>query len=153
MPEPAAVAAPGPTPGDSTRTHLAAALGTSVLTTGMLLGTPAAGAQASAHPVSTFDVTLGNTYTRGTITWHDRAVTVAGAQKSVDPANRRQTTAYSLDIHNKQLGYAVTPGIACGKTQDFSFPAYSGVPGGAAVVRICLDDGTKALLCKRYGRP
>jgi hypothetical protein len=118
----------------------------------MLLGAPSASAQASAYPVSTFDVTLGNTYTRGTITWYNQSVAVAGVQKSVDPANCRQTTAFTLDSSNTQLGYAVTRGIACGESQSFSFPVGAPVPGGAAVVRICLDDGTKALLCKRYGR-
>lgn len=134
------------------RTHIATALSAVALAAGTLLGAAPTGAHASTPPVSNFDVTLGNTYTRGTITWYARAVTVAGVQKSVDPVNCRQTTAYSLDSQNHQLGYAVTPGIACGEAQSFSFIADTGVPGGAAVVRICLDDGTKALKCARYGR-
>ena len=134
------------------RTHLVTALSAVALTTGMLLSAPPAGAHTAANPVSDFDVTVGNTYTRGTITWYERAVTVAGVQKSVDLANCRQTTAYSLDIHNNQIGYAVTPGIACGEAQSFSFAADTDVAGGAAVVRICLNDGTKDLKCARYGR-
>ncbi|WP_412079528.1 hypothetical protein ACLF6K_38960 (plasmid) [Streptomyces xanthophaeus] len=134
------------------RIHLAATLSAVVLTTGMLLGAPPAGAHTSSYPISEFDVTVGNTYTRGTITWYDRSVTVAGEQKSVSSASCRQTTAFALDSANKQLGYAVTPGIACGESEKFSFSVGAPVPGGAAVVRICLDDGSKPLRCERYGR-
>ncbi|KQV11976.1 hypothetical protein [Kitasatospora sp. Root107] len=134
------------------RTHLAAAVSAVALTTGMLVAAPPAGALTSTYPTSKFDVTFGNTYTRGTITWYDRSVNVAGENKSVDSANCRQTTAFTLDTKNKQLGYAVTPGIACGESETFSFSVGAPVPGGAAVVRICLDDGVKPLVCERYGR-
>ncbi|MFJ9342007.1 hypothetical protein ACIRP0_22300 [Streptomyces sp. NPDC101733] len=135
------------------RIRLAAAFSAAALTTGMLLGAPPAGARASGYPTNTFDVTLGNTYTRGTLTWYNRRVAVVGEQKSVSSENCRQTTAFSLDSKNKQLGYAVTPEIACGESQRVDFSVGASVPGGAAVVRICLDDGTKALRCERYGRP
>ncbi|MET9735435.1 hypothetical protein ABZZ79_33825 [Streptomyces sp. NPDC006458] len=62
------------------RTRLAAALCGVVLTAGTLLSAPAASAQATAYPTSPFDVTVGNTYTRGTITWYNRSVTVTGEQ-------------------------------------------------------------------------
>ncbi|MFE2038192.1 hypothetical protein ACFXBB_34150 [Streptomyces scopuliridis] len=140
------------------RTHLAAALSAVSLTTGMLLGAPAATAQTSAYPTSAFDVTLGNTYTRGTITWYNRSVTVAGEHKSVDPASCRGTTAFTLDSAGNELRKDYSLYNVCGKSDTFSIPVDANVPGGAAFVRVCLDDGAKSapvtyLLCKRYGRP
>jgi hypothetical protein len=134
------------------RTHLAATLSAFALTTGMLLGAPAASAQTADYPVSNFDVTFGNTYTRGTVTWYNRSVTVAGEHKSVDTASCRGTTAFTLDTNDKQLGVGASPNLVCGASEKFSFTVPADVPGGAAVVRVCLDDGYTYLLCKRYGR-
>ncbi|MFD3657674.1 hypothetical protein [Streptomyces sp. NPDC058620] len=55
-------------PGDDMRTRLAAALSAFALTTGLLLRAPAASAHTSDYPDSEFDVTFGNTYTKGTLT-------------------------------------------------------------------------------------
>ncbi|MEU2131308.1 hypothetical protein [Streptomyces sp. NPDC018352] len=136
------------------RARLAAAVGIVVLGAGMLVTAPTAGA---AGTVSDFDVTVGNTYTRGKITWHNRSVTVSGEQKSVAPGNCRGTTAFTLDAKNKELGVAYSPRSACGASEKFSITVPADVSGGAAVVRICLDDGAspvppKYLSCKRYGR-
>ncbi|WP_030355957.1 hypothetical protein [Streptomyces scopuliridis] len=140
------------------RTHLAAVLSAVALTTGTLLGAPAATAQTSAYPTSEFDVTFGNTYTRGTITWYNRSVTVAGEHKSVDPASCRGTTAFTLDSAGNELRKDYSLYNVCGKSDTFSIPVDADVPGGAAFVRVCLDDGATNgpvtyLLCKRYGRP
>ncbi|MCX4846061.1 hypothetical protein [Streptomyces sp. NBC_00893] len=135
------------------RARLAAVVGTVVLGSGMLVNAPAAHA---ADPVSDFDVTVGNTYTRGTITWHNRSVTVAGEQKSVSATNCRGTTAFTLDANNNQLDLAYTS-PTCGASEKFiPFTVVADVPGGAAVVRVCLDDGSLPatyFACKRYGRP
>ncbi|MFE6662953.1 hypothetical protein ACFVFH_05225 [Streptomyces sp. NPDC057697] len=135
------------------RARLAAVAATAVLGSGMLVSAPAAHA---ADPVSTFDVTVGNTYTRGTITWHNRSVTVAGEQKSVSDTSCRGTTAFTLDSANKQLGSHYSS-QTCGASEKFyPFVVPADVAGGAAVVRICLDDGGSPatyLSCKRYGRP
>ncbi len=135
------------------RTGIAAILTATTLTTGTLLGAPAVRAHATDYPVSNFDVTLGNTYTRGTITWYNRSVTVAGEHKSVDTASCRGTTAFTLDSADHELGRGYSPGIVCGTSQDFIFDVPADVSGGAAVVRVCLDDGSvdSFLLCKRYG--
>ncbi|WP_046503325.1 hypothetical protein [Streptomyces odonnellii] len=138
------------------RTRIAPVLTATALTTGMLLGAPAAGAHAADYPVSNFDVTLGNTYTSGTITWYNRSVVVAGEHKSVDPANCRGTTAFTLDSGDNQLGREYSLYSVCGASDTFSMTVSADVPGGAAVVRVCLDDGAKTppvkyLLCKRYG--
>ncbi|MFF1733884.1 hypothetical protein [Streptomyces sp. NPDC058247] len=46
--------------------RLGAAAGTAVLGAGMLITAPPASA---ANPVTKFNITVGNTYTKGTITW------------------------------------------------------------------------------------
>ncbi|MFF1645410.1 hypothetical protein [Streptomyces sp. NPDC058240] len=61
-----------------------------------------------------------------------------------------------MEDHNKQLGLNYTS-RTCGASEKFTpFAVPADVPGGAAVVRICLDDGALPatyLSCKRYGRP
>ncbi|MDT7843312.1 hypothetical protein [Streptomyces justiciae] len=144
------------------QTHLAAALGSVVLTAGTLLAAPAAGAQASAYPTTAYaPVTVGNTWTKGTITWYNRSVAVVGTHKSVSaagPAYCRRTWAYTYDANGARLGSAgsVAADTACGTTKNFSsFVVPADVVGGAAFVRVCLDDGNLTdLLCSRpYARP
>ncbi|MFI9835315.1 hypothetical protein ACIHIX_47535 [Streptomyces sp. NPDC051913] len=143
------------------QTHLAAALGSVVLTAGTLLGAPAAGAQTSAYPVTSFaPIEVGNTWTKGTVTWYNRSVSVTGTHKSVSaagPAYCRRTWVYTYDAAGAQLGsggsYAAD--TACGTTKNYSsFTVSADVPGGAALVRVCLDDGNlKDLLCQPFRRP
>ncbi|MFI8529511.1 hypothetical protein ACIGMX_04500 [Streptomyces aquilus] len=144
------------------QTRLAAALGTVVLTAGTLLGVPAAGAQTSAYPTTAYArVPVGNTWTQGTITWYNRSVAVVGTHKSVSaagPAYCRRTWAYTYDSAGAKLGSAgsYASDTACGTTKDFSsFDVLADVPGGAASVRVCLDDGNlQDLLCSPpYRRP
>ncbi|MGR4880499.1 hypothetical protein ACIPUC_13820 [Streptomyces sp. LARHCF249] len=142
------------------KTHLAAALGSVVLTAGALLGAPAAGAQTAAYPTTDFDVTVGNTWTKGTITWYNRSVVVTGTHKSVSsagPAYCRRTWAYTYNAADTvKLGSAGSDSsdTACGTSKNFSFAVPADVPGGAGLVRVCLDDGNlKDLLCHPYRRP
>src|SRR4051812_35420286 len=65
------------------KTHLAAAVGSVVLTAGTLLGAPAAGAQTAAYPTTTFDVSYGASYARGTLTWYNRSVGAEGTLRAV----------------------------------------------------------------------
>ncbi|GFM95869.1 hypothetical protein [Streptomyces fulvorobeus] len=138
------------------RTRLAAALCGTVLTAGTLLSAPTASAQATAYPTTPFDVTVGNTYTRGTITWYDRSVGVTGTEKSVDVSNCRGTTVFTLDSARHQLDFNYSGGV-CGTSAAFTAPATADVPGGASFVRVCLDDAgvypPTYYLCKVYGRP
>lgn len=138
------------------RTHLPAALSAVALTMGTLLGAPASGAHAADDPISEFDVTIGNTYTRGLIGWYDRSVFVSGEHKSVsatDVASCRATRVYTLDTHDGQLGEERSDNVVCGSSGRFSMIVPADVPGGAAVVRVCLTDGYhKPLRCERYGR-
>lgn len=143
------------------QSHLAAALGSVVLTAGTLLGAPAVSAQAAAYPVTPYGpIAVGNTWTQGTITWYNRSVVVKGTHKSVSSAGPeycRRTWVYTYDANGAKLGSAGSDSsdTACGTTKDFSpilVPA--DVPGGAALVRVCLDDGNlKDLLCHPYRRP
>ncbi|MGW5422165.1 hypothetical protein [Streptomyces sp. NPDC003943] len=138
------------------RTRLAVALGSSALLAGgTLLAAPPAG--ATDYPVSAFDVTYGQTYTRGTITWYARSVVVAGEHKSVDVNSCRGTTAFTLDSGNNQMGVGLS-GSVCGSSGTFSILVPADAPGGAAVVRVCLDNGADGpqvvyLKCVRYGHP
>ncbi|MFD3538497.1 hypothetical protein ACFWUQ_03230 [Streptomyces sp. NPDC058662] len=140
--------------------HLAAALGSVVLTAGTLLGAPAASAQVAAYPVTPYGpIAVGNTWTKGTITWYNRSVVVKGTHKSVSsagPAYCRRTWAYTYDANGTLLGSAgsAPSDTACGTTEDFAFPVPADVPGGAARVYVCLDDGNlKDLRCDPYWRP
>ena len=143
------------------QTHLAAALGSVVLTAGTLLGAPAASAQTAAYPVTPYGpVTVGNTWTTGTITWYGRSVVVTGTHKSVSAAGPeycRRTWAYTYDAAGAKLGSAgsASSDTACGTTKTYSgFQVPADVPGGAALVRVCLADGNlKDLLCMPYRRP
>ncbi|MGW7312863.1 hypothetical protein [Streptomyces sp. NPDC054865] len=137
------------------RHHFAGALGAVALTTSMLVSVPSASASTSAYPVKSFEVVVGNTYTKGTITWYNRAVRVAGEHKSV--ASCRGTTAYTLDSAGNQLGKNVSETTVCGSdSQKFSFDVPADVVGGAPVVRVCLNDGATSLPtpleCARYNR-
>ncbi|MFJ2162833.1 hypothetical protein [Streptomyces sp. NPDC087856] len=138
-------------------TPLAAALSTAALTAGMLLGAPAAGAHTAAYPTSSFDVTYGNTYTRGTITWYNRQVVVSGEHKSVSATSCRGTTAFGVDSKNHDVAVNFSDHGVCGASASFSFSVTFYV-AGVGVVRICLDNGAenppvKYLKCARYGRP
>ncbi|MFF8375920.1 hypothetical protein ACF07V_07325 [Streptomyces sp. NPDC015661] len=57
-------------PGDDVLHRSAVALGSATPTCGVLLAAPPA--SAADYPVSTFDITYGQTYTRGTITSYAR---------------------------------------------------------------------------------
>ncbi|MFJ8666329.1 hypothetical protein [Streptomyces sp. NPDC093600] len=135
------------------RTHLAAALGSAVLIGGTLLGAPAAGAQTAAGLPTPFHVAVGNTWTKGTVTWYNRSIEVTGTHKSVSTAGEaycRRTWAYTYDAHENKIGSAgsVLSETACGNTKSYRFSVPADVVGGAAFVRVCLDDGNlKDLLC------
>lgn len=137
------------------RTILATAM--TVAAAGAVL-TGVSAANAAAHPVSKFNVAVGNTYTKGTITWYGRVVTVKGVEKSVDDFSCRGTTAYTLNSRNHQLAARKAKYNACGGTQTFNFNVPANVRGGAAVVRVCLSGEDpfggwhKLLKCQRYGR-
>ncbi|MEU1037832.1 hypothetical protein [Streptomyces sp. NPDC005907] len=139
-------------------TRLAAMLCGVALTAGTLLSAPAATAQASAYPTSKFDVTVGNTFTRGTITWYARSVTLTGVHRSVDVDYCRGTSAFTLTSRNAELGRGFSDERVCGTSREFTLPVEADVQGGAAVVRVCLDDGGAPdnityYKCERYGRP
>jgi hypothetical protein len=128
------------------KTHFAAALGSVVLTAGTLLGAPAAGAQTDASVPTPFNVSVGNTWTKGAVTWFNRSVEVVGTHKSVSAAGAaycRSTWAYTYDSHDNLLGSAgsAPADTACGNTKSYRFTVPADVYGGATFVRVCLDDG------------
>lgn len=140
------------------KTHFAAALGSVVLTAGTLLGAPAAGAQtATAYPTSDFNINFGATWTRGTVTWYNRSVRVVGQHRSAvsdGAVTCRTTWAYSLQNNRAVIGQGGGSPIACGTIASYDFVVPADQPGGAAYVRVCLDDGNlKDLACKLIARP
>ncbi|MFD3325549.1 hypothetical protein [Streptomyces sp. NPDC058701] len=140
------------------RTHLAAAVGSVVLTAGTLLGAPAAGAQTStAYPTSDFTINFGATWTRGTVTWYNRSVRVVGQHRSAvgdSPVTCRTTWAYALQGNRAVIGMGGGYPIACGTITPYDFAVPADKPGGAAYVRVCLDDGNlKDLACQLIPRP
>jgi hypothetical protein len=146
------------------KTHLAAALGTVVLTAGTLLGAPAAGAQpatttatAADYPTSPVNITFGATWTRGTVTWYNRSVRVVGQHRSAVAGSAiscRTTWAYTLQADRAVIGQGGGDPIACGTIEPYNFVVPADQPGGAAYVRVCLDDGNlKDLACQLIARP
>ncbi|MGW7194721.1 hypothetical protein [Streptomyces chryseus] len=133
------------------KTHLAAALGSVVLTAGTLLGAPAAvGAQTAPYPTTPFDVTLGASSVRGTLTWYNRSV---GADGTLRAASCVRVSFSAYGASGNELGNRITS-TKCSGTYPFNIGLPAEVPGGAASVRICLEDvGTNALKCVRYNRP
>ncbi|WAZ26681.1 hypothetical protein STRCI_008293 [Streptomyces cinnabarinus] len=132
------------------KTHLAAALGFVVLTAGTLLGAPtAAGAQTAPYPTTPFDVTLGASSVRGTLTWYDRSVGAGGKLQAVG-CNRVGFSTYGAS--GNELGTWSTT-LQCNVTYQFNTVLPADVPGGAASVRICLSDEDMAVKCEWYDRP
>ncbi|WP_221350552.1 hypothetical protein [Streptomyces beigongshangae] len=138
------------------RAHLAVGFSAAALVVGTLLSAPPAHAHAAADPVSPYSVPFGNTYTTGTLTWHARSVTVAGEHKSVSTAGLpycRATWAYTLNSAGGVIGQnGSSDSVVCGASGTFRFTVSADVPGGAAFVRVCLDDGNfKDLVCSKFG--
>ncbi|MGW6026514.1 hypothetical protein [Streptomyces sp. NPDC055099] len=130
------------------KTHLAAGLGSIVLTAGTLLGAPAAGAQTAPYPSTSFDVTIGASSVRGTLTWRDRSVGAAGTHRAAG-CGRVLFSTYGAS--GSVLG-TVSSGTRCNVTYQFRHELPADAPGGVASVRICLEANT-ALACEWYNRP
>lgn len=132
------------------KTHLAAALGSVVLTAGTLLGAPAAVAQPAAYPTTPVDVTYGASYIRGTLTWYNRSVGFVGTLRAVG-CRRAWFGAY--DASGNQLG-AKSTSTKCDVTYPINTGIPADVPGGAAYVIVCMDDANaQPLKCVKYNRP
>ncbi|MBT2469178.1 hypothetical protein J7E97_15175 [Streptomyces sp. ISL-66] len=132
------------------KTHLAAALGSVVLTAGALLGAPAAGAQTAAYPTTAVDVTFDDSYLRGTVTWYNRSVAFNGTFRAVG-CHRAWFGAHGAS--GNELGTWST-GTQCDVTYPINIAIPADAPGGAAYVRVCIDDAkTNSFKCIRYTRP
>ncbi|WP_329561206.1 hypothetical protein OG711_28130 [Streptomyces uncialis] len=142
------------------RTSMSGCLAALTLAAGAVLAPGAAAAEttAAALPTSTFHIKYGATWTKGKITWANRSVRVVGQHRSAVAGSAattcRTTWAYTLKANRGVLGSDGSRSHACGniKSHDFTVPA--DVRGGAAYVRVCLDDGAyKDLKCKLIARP
>ncbi|MFF0160667.1 hypothetical protein ACFYRY_24505 [Streptomyces sp. NPDC005263] len=109
-------------------------------------------ARAAAFPTNPFDVTYGATYTRGTLTWTDRAVGVSGNQRAVSTSGCRKTFVYTYDASVRELGVRSSSAV-CNGVAPIAFSVPADVAGGAAFVSVCLTDGAGApLKCEAYAR-
>lgn len=132
------------------KTHLAAAVGSVVLTAGTLLGAPAAGAQTTAYPTTAFDVTYGASYARGTLTWANRSVGANGTLRAVG-CRRAWFGTYTASENGLD---ARSTSTQCDATYTIKTTVPADVPGGAAFVIVCVDDANASpLKCLRYNRP
>ncbi|MFD9305400.1 hypothetical protein ACFWCB_22550 [Streptomyces sp. NPDC060048] len=132
------------------KAHFAAALGSVVLTAGMVLGAPAAGAQTAAYPTTAVNVTFGASYLRGTLTWYNRSVGVNGTLRAVG-CHSAWFGAYGAS--GNELGTWST-GTECDVTYPFNIGIPADAPGGAAYVKVCIDDANaNSSKCTRYNRP
>ncbi|MFC9748976.1 hypothetical protein [Streptomyces niveus] len=90
-----------------------------------------------------------------------RTTAQAPAQRSrivLECADGHSILEVSRRLHSER--HQISSGVsslndeARGSTEAFTFSVGADVPGGAAVVRICLDDGYyEDLTCDLYGRP
>ncbi|MFF1411918.1 hypothetical protein ACFVX6_19400 [Streptomyces sp. NPDC058289] len=132
------------------KTHLAAALGSVALTAGILLGAPVAGAQTAAYSTTAVNVTFGAGYLRGTLTWYDRSVGFDGTLRAVG-CQSAWFGAYGAS--GNELGTWST-GTKCDVTYPFNIGIPADAPGGAAYVRVCIDDAhANSSKCIKYTRP
>ncbi|MGW3635378.1 hypothetical protein ACWD7F_35460 [Streptomyces sp. NPDC005122] len=132
------------------KTHLAAAVGSVVLTAGTLLGAPAASAQTAAYPTTAFDVTYGASYARGTLTWYNRSVGADGTLRAVG-CRRAWFGTYTASANWLD---ARSTSTQCDVTYPIKATVPADVPGGAAFVIVCVDDANaNPLKCVQYNRP
>ncbi|MFD3657742.1 hypothetical protein [Streptomyces sp. NPDC058620] len=60
---------------------------------------------------------------------------------------------YTYDANGQQLGSGGTS-VICNRTASFTLNVSADVPGGAAKIKVCLDDGNYVdLACEVYYRP
>ncbi|WP_326692539.1 MULTISPECIES: hypothetical protein [unclassified Streptomyces] len=139
------------------RTRLVTALAATAIST-TLLTAPAAHAQTQAASIH-YRLEYGNTWSDGTITFYNRAVTIAGVHRSVSAANVaafRNTEGETRDAAGKWMEANGNPlsQEASAATKSFRFSIPANAPGGAAKVRVCLTDGYhKRLKCQLVSRP
>lgn len=114
---------------------------------------PAAPAAPAAYPTSPVDVTYGNTYVRGTLTWYYRSVGFTGTWRAIPSSGCRRVFIETYDSGGHPLGARSTSTLCDGvKPVELTIPA--DIPGGAATVGVCLDDGdARHLKCRIYTHP
>ncbi|MEU2236789.1 hypothetical protein ACH4A8_22615 [Streptomyces vietnamensis] len=119
-------------------TKAIATLGAASLTAGLLFALPTATpAAASTYPTSDFNVPYGQTYTKGTITWYNRAVGIEGEQKSVSSTSCRRTLVDTFTANGVYLDTRSSSPV-CGQSAKISFSVPADVAGGAGRVNVYL---------------
>lgn len=96
-------------------------------------------AHAASYPTSTYNITYGNTYTKGTVTWYNRSVSFSGSDKSVSLQACRATWGGTYESNGTQLGGSSgDDGGTCNTSNSYYFTVSANVAGGASYVVIDL---------------
>ncbi|NIH83899.1 hypothetical protein [Amycolatopsis granulosa] len=130
----------------------AKAAGCAVVLTALALAVPQA--SAAAYPSNHFKVAYTATYAEGTMTWYARAVRLDGTLRSLSSSGCRRAYAVAYDSGGGRLDEGSTSAQCGDRIGPFRIDLTADVPGGAAIVSVCLLDGAGAPLgeCEAYVR-
>lgn len=108
-----------------------------------------ASAAQAAYPTAPYEAPYGATYTKGTITFYNRAAMVDGVQRALDTSGCRQTIAKSYS--GSTLLDTTYSQVTCySKVEEVHLYVNANVVGGATSVRVSLNniasDGTRTEL-------
>jgi hypothetical protein len=134
---------------DSMRKSLAAGAGLLAIFTTVAGTASAAQAASTAYPTAPYEAPYGATYTKGTITFYNRAAMVDGVQRALDTSGCRQTIAKSYS--GSTLLDTTYSQVTCySKIEEVHLYVNANVVGGATSVRVSLNniasDGTRTEL-------
>jgi len=107
-------------------------------------------AAAQDFPTSSFDVTFGNSFLRGHITWFNRSIGITYTIRSATGCKTAFVEAF--DPQNNGAGIGVTACVGQGTKSD-SFTIGGASPGGFSVADVNMVDESGAInasdLCER----
>jgi hypothetical protein len=126
-----------------TRTTAAVVAAVASVAAMMFVAAPAGAAPAgvASYPTSTFDITYGASYYRGTLTWYNRSVGVTGTFRAV-ACRRVYGVAWA---NNVELDYR-SSSTWCDTVGTATIPLAADQPGGANITWIYMTDGAGTFL-------
>ncbi len=116
------------------------AVGTGMLAILTSVAGTASVAQA-AYPTAPYAAPYGATYTKGTITFYNRAAMVDGVQRSLDTSGCRQSIAKTYS-GTKLLDTTYSQVTCYSKVEEIHLYVNADVVGGASTVRVSLNHVT-----------
>lgn len=103
---------------------------------GMVFAAPPATATVAAYPTSTFEIVVGASYFKGTVTWYNRSVGVTGAFKATG-CRRAYGQAFK---GSAPLKFANTS-TWCDRSGPVTLDVKTDVVGGADNIWVYMTDG------------